>query len=318
MTKNITGSAQVLASMGGMRVDQVASQLFPDFSRARLQSWIKSGELTVDGRTVKSKEKLAGGEALVLEATLEQHGDWQPENIDVDIVFEDEHLLVVNKPTNLVVHPAAGNYTGTLVNALLYHRPELATLPRAGIVHRLDKETTGLMVVAKTLSAHANLVAQLQDRSVSREYEAVATGLIIAGGVVNAPLGRHPKLRKQMAVVMHDGKEAITHYKVAQRFDAHTHLRLKLETGRTHQIRVHMAHINHGLVGDRVYGNRPRKLRNASTALMQLLKEFPRQALHAAKLGLIHPHTAEPCSWVAPMPDDMQQLINALKAHVDE
>lgn len=313
MTETISRSAQVPADMRGTRLDQAASQLFPDFSRARLQGWIKAGDLKINDRTAKPKEKLAGGEALTLNTTLEQQGDWLPEDIEINIVFEDEHLLVVNKTANMVVHPAVGNYTGTLVNALLHHQSNLVTLPRAGIVHRLDKDTTGLMVVAKTLSAHANLVEQLQARSVSREYEAIATGVIIASGVVEAPIARHPKQRKQMAVVM-SGKEAITHYQVVRRFHGHTRLRLKLETGRTHQIRVHMAYIQHPLVGDCVYGNRVRKLKNITEDLTVALKAFPRQALHAAKLGFIHPASGEYCSWSAPLPNDMRLLLDALKA----
>ncbi len=306
--------AQVPQDFRATRLDQTATQLFPDYSRGRIQGWIKSGEMTVNGKQAKPKDKLIGGETLTLNATVEQHGTWQPENIDVNIVFEDDTLLVVNKPMDLVVHPAVGNYTGTLVNALLYHRPELEPLPRAGIVHRLDKDTTGLMVVAKTLKAHANLVSQLQARTVSREYHAIAMGDIISGGKVDAPLGRHPKLRKQMAVVKQAGKEAITHFNVLQRFGDITYIRLKLETGRTHQIRVHMAHINHALVGDPVYGARMRRLQTPNADLMEALKAFPRQALHAAKLGLVHPDSGEDCSWSADLPGDMQTLLAQLKA----
>src|SRR5690606_15711903 len=249
-------SAQVPIQMNGMRFDQIASELFPDFSRSRLQSWIKDGQLKVDGRIAKPKDKLIGGERRERKAEREAQGEWEPEEIELDIVHEDEDLLIINKQAGLVVHPAAGNYTGTLVNALLNHIPGLINLPRAGIVHRLDKETTGLMVVAKTLEAHTDLVEQLADRSVNREYEAVAIGAMTGGGTVDAPMGRHPIQRKLMAVLSQGGKRAVTHYRVLNRFPHHTHIRVNLETGRTHQIRVHMAHIGFPLVGDATYGKR--------------------------------------------------------------
>lgn len=313
MADKLQQNARVPAEMGGMRFDQAASSLFPEFSRARLQTWIRDGQLMLNGRVAKPKERLIGGEALALEAELEPQGDWQPEAIDLDIVYEDEELLVINKPAGLVVHPAAGNQTGTLLNALLHHSPELESVPRAGIVHRLDKDTTGLMVVAKTLSAHTDLVDQLQERVVSREYEAVAIGTMTGGGTVDARIGRHPQQRKQMAVVETGGKRAVTHYRLVQRFAAHTHIRVKLETGRTHQIRVHMAHVRHPLVGDGTYGGRFKIPKGASDELIQALKSFPRQALHAATLGLEHPATGEYCEWTAPLPEDMLALLAALK-----
>ncbi|MBK8186923.1 MAG: 23S rRNA pseudouridine(1911/1915/1917) synthase RluD [Cellvibrio sp.] len=305
-------SAQVPITMNGMRFDQVASELFPDFSRSRLQSWIKDGQLTVDGRIAKPKDKLIGGETLSLDAELEAQGEWEAEDIDLDIVYEDEDLLVINKQAGLVVHPAAGNYTGTLVNALLHHVPDLVNLPRAGIVHRLDKETTGLMVVAKTLEAHTDLVAQLADRTVSREYQAIAVGAMTGGGTVNAPMGRHPIQRKLMAVLSAGGKRAITHYRVIKRYPHHTHIKVNLETGRTHQIRVHMAHIGFPLVGDQTYGNRFKIPKGANPHLIDALKNFPRQALHAARLGLEHPGTGEYVEWTAPLPADFQSLVDAL------
>ena len=239
----------------GRRLDQVAAERFPEFSRSRLQQWIKSGDLLVDGQQLPAKQKLLGGEELSISTRLKAEGDWQPQDIPLDVVHEDEHIIVINKQVDLVVHPAAGNRDGTLLNGLLYHCPQLESIPRGGIVHRLDKDTTGLMVVAKTLAAHTDLVAQLQARTVSREYEAVVTGSMIGGGLVDQPIGRHPRQRVKMAVVS-DGKEARTHYRVLQRFAGHTHIRLKLETGRTHQIRVHMASIKHPIVGDEVYGGR--------------------------------------------------------------
>lgn len=314
-------SAQVPLSMSGMRFDQVASELFPDFSRSRLQSWIKDGLLKVDGRTTKPKEKLIGGEVLDLNAELEAQGTWEPEEIKLDIVYEDEHLMIINKQAGLVVHPAAGNQTGTLLNALLNHVPELINLPRAGIVHRLDKETTGLMVVAKTLEAHTDLVEQLADRTVSREYEAVAVGVMTGGGTVDAPMGRHPTQRKLMAVLSSGGKRAVTHYRVVKRYPHHTHIRVKLETGRTHQIRVHMAHIGFHLVGDATYGKRFKIPKGANAHLIDTLKAFPRQALHAAKLGLEHPGTGEYTEWTAPVPADFSNLLDALNKgyiHDDE
>lgn len=306
-------TAQVPFSMSGLRFDQAASELFPDFSRSRLQSWIKDGQLKINGKIGKSKDKVIGGETLDLNAELEAQGDWQPEEITLDIVHEDDDLLIINKQAGLVVHPAAGNYTGTLVNALLNHIPELINLPRAGIVHRLDKETTGLMVVAKTLEAHTDLVAQLADRTVSREYEAVAVGAMTGGGTVNAPMGRHPIHRKLMAVLSQGGKRAVTHYRVATRFPHHTHIKVKLETGRTHQIRVHMAHIGFALVGDKTYGKSFKIPKGANSHLIEALKAFPRQALHAAKLGLEHPGTGEYTEWTAPIPEDFRNLLNALK-----
>ena len=306
-------TAQVPFAMSGLRFDQAASELFPDFSRSRLQSWIKDGQLKINGKIGKSKDKVIGGETLDLNAELEAQGDWQPEEITLDIVHEDDDLLIINKQAGLVVHPAAGNYTGTLVNALLNHIPELINLPRAGIVHRLDKETTGLMVVAKTLEAHTDLVAQLADRTVSREYEAVAVGAMTGGGTVNAPMGRHPIHRKLMAVLSQGGKRAVTHYRVATRFPHHTHIKVKLETGRTHQIRVHMAHIGFALVGDKTYGKSFKIPKGANSNLIEALKAFPRQALHAAKLGLEHPGTGEYTEWTAPIPEDFRGLLEALK-----
>jgi 23S rRNA pseudouridine1911/1915/1917 synthase len=305
-------SAQVPLTMSGLRFDQAASELFPSFSRSRLQSWIKDGQLKIDGAQRKPKEKLIGGEVMELNAELEAQGTWEPELIQLNVVYEDEYLMIINKPAGLVVHPAAGNQTGTLLNALLNHAPELINLPRAGIVHRLDKETTGLMVVAKTLEAHTDLVEQLADRTVSREYEAIAVGVMTGGGTVDAPMGRHPVQRKLMAVLSQGGKRAVTHYRVVKRYPHHTHIRVKLETGRTHQIRVHMAHIGFSLVGDATYGKRFRIPKGANDHLVETLKAFPRQALHAAKLGLEHPGTGEYTEWTAPLPNDFQNLLEAL------
>ncbi len=312
MSEQISLVAQVPDELGGLRLDQAVAQLFPDYSRSRLQSWIKSGELRVDGAQKRTRDKLMGGEWVRVEAELAVQERWEAEAIELDIVYEDDQILVLNKPAGLVVHPAAGHHEGTLLNALLHHAPEVGQVPRAGIVHRLDKDTTGLMVVAKTLEAQTDLVAQLQERSMGREYEAVTQGVMTGGGCVEEPMGRHPKQRQKMAV--HPmGKEAITHYRVLEKFRGHTHIRLKLETGRTHQIRVHMAHIRYPLVGDPLYGGRFRQPKGISPELQQVLREFGRQALHARKLELWHPSREEQMSWEVPLPADMEALLAALR-----
>ncbi|KZX84258.1 RNA pseudouridine synthase, partial [Alcanivorax sp. HI0011] len=239
-----------------------------------------------------------------------------PQSIELDVVYQDDDLIVINKPTGLVVHPAAGHADGTLLNGLLHLDERLNSLPRAGIVHRLDRDTTGLMVVARSLEAHQSLVAQLQDKSLFRQYEAIAVGVMTGGGKVDAPIGRHPVDRKKQAVVKHGGKEAVTHYRVLDRYRAHTRIKVQLETGRTHQIRVHMAHRNYPLVGDPLYGGRLKQPAGASEALREALRRFPRQALHARKLGLIHPATGEYCEFEAPLPEDMQALIRVLEEDV--
>ncbi len=312
MAESIEMKADVPEELAGARLDQVAAQLFPDYSRARLQLWIKSGELRVNGEIKKPREKLIPGDCLSLLAEVENEERWQAEDIQLDIVYEDEAVLVLNKPAGLVVHPAAGHGSGTLLNALLAHDSNLASVPRAGIVHRLDKDTSGLMVVAKTLSAQNHLVNQLQDRCVHREYEAVVFGSLTGGGTVKADIGRHPKLRKKMAVVNFGGKEAITHYRLIKRFANHSHIRCMLETGRTHQIRVHMAHIKHALVGDPQYAGRPRIPKGASERLINTLREFPRQALHARRLELVHPFSEDTVSWEVPLAEDLVELLSVL------
>jgi len=313
MTEQITIESKVADTMMGMRLDQVVAEVFSEYSRSRLQAWIKSGDLTVDGEAWKPKTKVKGGELLRLVATLESETRWAAQEIPLNICYEDDDILLLNKPAGLVVHPAAGNPDGTLLNALLHYNPELAAIPRAGIVHRLDKDTSGLMVVAKTLPAHHDLVSQLQERSVKRQYEAIAVGVMTGGGTVDAPIGRHPNQRIKMTVV-NGGKEAITHYRLVERFRGHTHIRVNLETGRTHQIRVHMAHIHYPLMGDGVYGGRLRHPKGASQALLDALRGFKRQALHAGKIGLLHPATGELMEREAEMPEDMQQIIQVLRA----
>ncbi|MCE8022439.1 23S rRNA pseudouridine(1911/1915/1917) synthase RluD [Halomonas sp. MCCC 1A11036] len=312
MSQTVEAQQRVPISLAGSRLDQAAAELFAEHSRERLKGWIKEGVLTVDGRPGKPKDKMAGGEWLQLAATLEEEVRFEAEAIPLEIVYEDDTILVIDKPAGLVVHPAAGNPDGTLLNALLHHCPSLATVPRAGIVHRLDKDTTGLMVVAKTLAAQTALVEQLQARTVSREYDAVCVGVMTSGGTVDAPIGRHPKDRKRQAVHV-SGKPAVTYYRVVERFRAHTHVRCRLETGRTHQIRVHMAHRRFPLIGDPVYGGRLKLPAGASEELKTLLREFPRQALHARKLAFLHPASGEPVEFRAALPDDLLLLIDYLR-----
>lgn len=313
MSQKISLSARVPETLSGERLDRIAATLFADYSRARLQSWIREGSLQVNGQCMRPRDPVYAGDALDLE-TEPDTGDtdgWHAEPQTLDVVYEDEQLLVLNKPAGMVVHPAAGNRSGTLVNGLLHYSADFHHLPRAGIVHRLDKDTTGLMVVARTLAAHNALVRQLQQRSVGREYEAVASGIMSAGGTVDQPLARHPVHRKKQAVVA-DGREAVTHYRVLARYRGHTRIAVTLETGRTHQIRVHMAHIRHPLVGDTVYGGRLRLPRGAGEALQQSLRGFRRQALHARRLELIHPVSGRHMSWEADLPDDMRDLVETL------
>ena len=313
MSNSIQTSVLVPIRLGNKRLDQIAAELFPDYSRSRLQQWIKDGKLTVDGETRRGRDKMIGNELLALDVVLEAEGDWEGEDIPLTVVYEDDDIVVINKPSGLVVHPAAGNYTGTLLNALLYRYPGIENVPRAGIVHRLDKDTTGLMVVAKTLQAQTQLVNQLQDRSMGREYEAITMGVMTGGGVVEAPIARHPTQRTKMSVAPEGmGKEAITHYRVLKKFNAHTHIRCKLETGRTHQIRVHMSHIGYPLVGDQTYFGRFRLPKGISLNLRQQLQTFQRQALHARELSLWHPTTDEYMTWEADLPEDFQTLLQSL------
>ncbi len=312
MQEKIQQEVVATEAQAGMRVDQAAAELFSGLSRSRLQEWIKSGELTVNGQKVKPKERLLGTETLQLNAVVEVQVEDAPEAIALDVLYADESVVVINKPAGLVVHPAAGHHQGTLLNGLLHEFPQLANLPRAGIVHRLDKDTSGIMVVAASLAAHASLVEQFQERSVERYYAAIVYGVMTGGGCVDAPIDRHPRDRKRQAVV-ETGKEAITHYRVMERFNAHTLIQAQLETGRTHQIRVHMQHIHYPLVGDGVYGGRLRLPAGATPELRDALQGFKRQALHAHRLGFMHPETYEYMEFEAPLPADMQHLIDVLK-----
>jgi len=318
MIEPIVLNATVPEHMAGARLDQVAAELFSSYSRSRLQKWIKDGELLVDGKSCRPRDKLFGGEQLSVRALLEPEGEWRAEAIELDICFEDEDILVINKPAGLVVHPAAGNYQGTLLNGVLHYLPANENIPRAGIVHRLDKETSGLMVVAKTLVAHQSLVKQLQAKTVSREYLAIVQGVMTGGGTVDKPIGRHPQARTKMAVLDFGGKEAVSHYRVIERFPAHTLIRVKLETGRTHQIRVHMASIGYPLVGDSTYGGRLKLPKGSTQELHDALRAFRRQALHATQLALSHPVSGEHMEWQALPPEDFNRLFAMLKTDAQQ
>ncbi len=296
----------------GLRLDQALAALFPDFSRSRLKAWIDSGRVSVDGIKPRARDLVSGGEWIRIDPLNEAVVEVAPEPIPLDIVFEDEALLIVAKPAGLVVHPGAGNPSATLQNALLSHDAQLAQLPRAGLIHRIDKDTSGLLVVAKTLEAHTRLVRALAGHEIEREYEAVATGVMTAGGTVNAPIDRHRVDRLKMAVRA-GGREAITHYRVVERFAAHTHVRVHLETGRTHQIRVHLAHAGFALIGDPLYGRRLVLPRGASPSLIEILRGFKRQALHAGRLKFIHPMHLQPVEFKTPWPADFEQLLTALR-----
>lgn len=295
------------------RLDQALAQLLPEYSRAQIQSWIKSGHILVDGKTVKPNTKLKGLEEIQVSVQERLDEMWEAQKLPLDIVHEDDDVIVLNKPVGLVVHPGSGVSSNTLLNALIHHAPQLKKLPRAGIVHRLDKNTSGILVIAKSERAFKSLTQQLKTRTMSREYKAIVYGAMISGGTVDAPIDRHAIERKRMAVV-ETGKPAITHYRIAEKFPNHTLLSVKLDTGRTHQIRVHMLHIRHPIVGDNTYGGRTRLSKGMSEELIALLREFKRQALHAFALGFIHPATDEPVSFKVDLPEDMQVLIKALRA----
>jgi len=311
-SNRIRMSAKAGPEHAGMRLDQLAALLFSDFSRARLQKWVRSGELTVDGQVLKTTYRIGGGETLRLDALPEYHGEVLPQDIPLDIIHADDDIIVINKPAGLVVHPAAGHPDGTLQNALLHFDSSLATLPRSGIVHRLDKDTTGVMVVARSLRAHTGLVEQLQARQMSRVYQAIARGETDSNGTVNAPVGRHPRDRKRMAVVA-AGKPSITRFRVIRRFQEFSHLEVSLESGRTHQIRVHMQHIGHPLVGDPVYGKSRKALKDVPDAMLKFIQAFSRQALHAHRLSLAHPDSGQIVFFEAPLPADMEGLLEDLK-----
>ena len=304
--------AIVPESAAGRRLDAVLAELFPQYSRSRLSAWIKSGDVSVDGEQVRGRDSVRGGEQIVLSAIQETQTHALPEDIPLDVLYEDADVFVINKPAGLVVHPGAGNPTGTMVNALLHRDPTLELLPRAGIVHRLDKDTSGVMVVARTLEAHTSLVAQLSAREVHRQYLAIVVGALVSGGTATGAIDRHPRDRVRMAV-REDGKDAVTHFRLRERFRTHTALECRLETGRTHQIRVHMAHLKHPIVGDPLYGGSFKLPKGASDDFIAGLRGLKRQALHAEVLEFLHPVTGEPVRCSAPVPADILELLRLLR-----
>ncbi|MEA9561284.1 23S rRNA pseudouridine(1911/1915/1917) synthase RluD [Xanthomonas campestris] len=304
--------AVVPDSAAGRRFDAVLAELFPEFSRSRLSEWIKSGDALLDGETARPRDTLRGGETVQVQVVLETQTHAAPQDIPLNVLYEDDQVLVIDKPAGLVVHPGAGNPDGTLVNALLFRDPNLAAVPRAGVVHRLDKDTSGVMVVARTLQAQTALVEQLSARDVHRQYLAVVVGALVSGGTADAPIDRHPRDRLKMAV-RDDGRDAVTHYRLRERFRAHTALECRLETGRTHQIRVHMAHLKSPIVGDPLYGGALKLPKGATDTLVAELRGFKRQALHAETLEFLHPVSGEPVRASAPVPEDLQRLMSALR-----
>lgn len=311
MSNAIRHSLTIPAENAGQRLDQVLADLLSEYSRTRIKDWIETGQILVNGGQLRPKDKVLGGERVEVSATLAQAIAVAPQSIALEVVHQDRHVLVINKPSGLVVHPGAGNAAGTLQNALLHFDPQLVHLPRGGIVHRLDKDTSGLLVIARTLEAHTALVRALEVHDVEREYEAICVGVMTAGGTVDAPLGRHPVDRLRQAI-RSDGRESVTHYRVIHRYRGHTHVRIQLETGRTHQIRVHMAHIKYPLVGDRVYGGRLLLPKGATPELIEQIRGFKRQALHAARLAFEHPVSGKPVECTAATPADMRALLDAL------
>lgn len=312
--KTIHLQSQIPEALVNHRLDQALAKLFPEYSRSVLQSWVKNGHVKVDGETWRRpRNKVSLHQHIEITAEVQENEIWQGQALPLAIIYEDDSLIIINKPAGLVVHPGAGVPDSTLVNALIHHAPELKHLPRAGLIHRLDKDTTGLLVIAKTLIAHNALIKTLQAREIHREYEAIVNGIVISGGKIDAPIGRHPVHRTRMSVV-NQGRSAITHYRVLERFRAHSHLLIKLETGRTHQIRVHLAHINYPIVGDPTYHKRRQAIpANLTSELRAALTQFKRQALHARRLQFIHPITQEKMSFEAPLPSDMQQLLALLR-----
>ena len=312
MTEKITLELTIPDNLGGIRIDQALASLLPDYSRTQIQEWIKNGNVSADGRHPKPRDLIMGGEKILIEATRKAQPEWEAQSIALNIVYEDDALLVINKPIGMVVHPASGSPNNTLLNAILHHAPALKDLPRAGIVHRLDKDTSGLLVIAKTQAALSYLNIQMKKRLITRIYQTIVCGMFTSGGTVDEPIGRHPIQRQRMTVI-ETGKPAVSHFRIVEKYRNHTRLKVQLETGRTHQIRVHMAHIRHPVLGDQTYGGRLQLPKGASDELIKALREFKRQALHACELGLIHPVTKKPMTWQIPLPEDLQELIRVLK-----
>lgn len=310
--QNISLNAQVPENLANKRLDQVASILFPEYSRSRLQSWIKTKELTVDGKILRAKDKVKAGQHITVKTSLKIEGDWLAQDLGklLNVLYEDDDIIIVNKPAGLVVHPALGNKNNTLLNALLYHAPELNKVPRAGIIHRLDKDTSGLLIIARNLQAHTKLIKAMKKHAIEREYVAIVSGVMTGGGSIDAPIGRHKTKRTLMAVTQ-DGKPALTHYRILEKFPSHTYIRVKLDTGRTHQIRVHLAHIGYPILGDKTYSTL--KLpKGANEKLQFALRNINRQMLHAESLRFLHPSTGKLINFIAPLPDDMQTLLTIL------
>src|SRR3990167_2138463 len=317
--KTITLQNQIPEALANQRLDVALSQIFPDYSRNQIQQWIRDGYVQLNGKVIqKPRHEVVAEQNVIITAEITEQTEWEAQEIPLDIIYEDDTVMIINKPVGLIVHPGAGNPDQTLVNALLHHEPALSLIPRAGVIHRLDKETSGLLVIAKTLAAHNALIKQMQAREIEREYRAIVHGTIISGGTIDLPLGRHPTQRTKMAV-RESGKEAITHYRVLEHFREHTLLLVKLETGRTHQIRVHFAHYNYPIVGDPAYGKRGQyQYPELSEATQMALKNFTHQALHAHKLTLTHPTTKKRMEWKAPIPDDMENLLQCLRNDENE
>lgn len=317
MNEHIKISTAIPDEMSGKRLDQALAILLPEHSRARLQGWIRDGYVLIDNKTMRPRDKVQGGEQVKIQAEVETQISASPENIPLEIVFEDEHIIVINKPAGLIVHPGAGNPQHTLMNALLNHEQKLEQVPRAGIVHRLDKDTSGLLVIARTLQSHTYLINQLQARDMHREYVTIVSGIMTAGGTIDQPIGRHPKHRTRMAVVK-NGREATTHYRIIKKYRHHTQLQVNLETGRTHQIRVHMAWLHYPIIGDPVYGTKKQLVKGMNSSLAKIITSFPRQALHARAIQLAHPKNDEMMTWKAPIPEDITKLIGSLEIDAEE
>ncbi len=317
--KTITLTNTIPDSLAHQRLDAALAQLFPDYSRNQIQQWIREGYVQIDNKIIqKPRQPVLENQTITITATIRENTEWQAQAIPLTIIYEDETLIVINKPIGLIVHPGAGNPDHTLVNALLHHAPELASIPRAGIIHRLDKDTSGLLVIAKTLPAHTALIKQMQARDIEREYRAIVHGVIISGGTIDLPMARHPTQRTKMAV-RETGKPAVTHYRVLEHFREHTLLAVKLETGRTHQIRVHFAHYNYPIVGDPTYGKRGQyQYPELPQAAQEALNSFKHQVLHAYKLSLTHPVTKKRMEWKAPLPEDFERLVRVLRECVSD
>jgi 23S rRNA pseudouridine1911/1915/1917 synthase len=315
MNERIHIKTVIPEQMSGKRLDQALAELLPEHSRARLQGWIRDGYVQIDKKSMRPRDKVRGGEQIKIEAEIEAQISATPQDIPLEIVFEDEYLIIINKPAGMIVHPGAGNPRHTLMNALLHHDQQLEQVARAGIVHRLDKDTSGLLVIARTPQSHTSLVKQLQARNMHREYVTIVSGIMTAGGTIDQPIGRHPKHRTRMAVVK-NGRPAMTHYRIIKKYRHHTQLQVNLETGRTHQIRVHMTWLHYPIIGDPVYGTKKQLVKGMDSTLADIVTAFPRQALHARAIQLIHPKSNEIMAWEALIPEDMAELIDSLEIDV--